>query len=81
MLPGKKFGKMEPNPAILRVLAVKTERLQNGSLTKMILKNNKENFGRLSGPFVAGWEGSSEPPEPPWVRACVFPLLSTSFPN
>ena len=33
---------MEPNPAILRVLAVKTEQLPNDLLTKMILKTIKK---------------------------------------
>ena len=38
MLPQENFGKMEPNTAILCILAVKTEWLQHGPLTKSTQK-------------------------------------------
>ena len=65
--PGEKFGKMEPIPACLCILEVKSEWLQNSLLTKMIQKIEKRFFGRLSGPL---WPGGRvlpipRPPPPP----------------
>ena len=60
MLPRGNFGKMEPNPAILCILAVKTERLQHGLLKKYTEFKKKFSFGWAD--LVAAWEGSSEPP-------------------
>ena len=63
VLPRENFGKMEPNPAILCILAVKTEWLQHGPLTKSTQKLKKNSFGWAD--LVAAREGSSEPPNPP----------------
>ena len=71
MLPRKIFGKMEPNPATLCILAVKTEWLQHGPLTKSTQKLKKKiSFGWAD--LVPAREGSSEPPEPPLGTGLSF---------
>ena len=90
MLPRKNFGKMEPNPAILPVLAVKTERLQNGLLTKMILKTIKKKFwsvertfcGRAGGFFRTPWTplgyGPGKHSLTPGVCVCGAPITAVA---
>ena len=75
MLPRENFGKMESSPAILCILAVKTEVIVAWSAHKKYteIKKKIKNFVRLRGPCGhAG--GFFQPPEPPWVRAWKFHL-------
>ena len=66
MLPQENFGKMEPNPAILCILAVKTEWLQHGPLTKSTQKLKKIKFRSVERTL---WPRGRGLPNPPWVRA------------
>ena len=84
MLPRENFGKMEPNPAILCVLAVKTEWLQHARFAHKkcteIIK--KISFGWAD--LVAAREGSSRTPEPPLGTGlihvtCLVPLKFESL--
>ena len=71
MLPWENFGKMEPNPAILCILAVKLEWLQHGPLTKSTQKLKKIKFRSVERTLWPRGRVLLNPPNPPWVRACV----------